>query len=184
MLLFTGNQVLAAAPFTDVKPEDAFYTAVSELYDARIISDDGSGLFRPNEPMNRDFYVSLATMIGCKECLTPSYEDIARYHTSPFEDLSKENPYYYCIAYAQDEDITQGYIVDTTGKAVCENGNSYVTPPFCAENKTTRIEAAAMLLRRAHLWNDTLNSQHYERNEIISDVTEYWYGYAQKALQI
>ena len=41
-----------------------------------------------------------------------------------------------------------------------------------------------MLLRRANLWNDSLNSGNFDRSENISDADNYWYGYAKKALEI
>lgn len=94
-------------PFSDVKPSDSFYNAVEELFDAKIISDDGSHLFRPNDFMNRDFFVSLATSIGCQQCLTPTTDDIIKYQKSPFVDLPKTNPFYYCIAMASESGITQ-----------------------------------------------------------------------------
>jgi hypothetical protein len=57
--------------------------------------------------MNRDFFVSLAVGIGCHKCETPSIEDILKYPISPFIDLPKTNQYYYCIAYAKDNNIAQ-----------------------------------------------------------------------------
>ena len=94
-------------PFTDVYKNDTFYTAVGALYQKGIISDTPDHLFRPNDLMTRDFYVFMAVGIGCKECETPSTADIIRYQNSPFVDLSKINPYYYCVAYAEDIGITQ-----------------------------------------------------------------------------
>lgn len=172
------------SPFSDVRSTDSFYESVNDLYDSRMISDDGSWLFRPNEPMNRDFFVSIITMMGCKECLTPSDDDMVKYSHSPFVDVSKNNQYYYCIAHAHEKNIVQGYLPDVNGNISCQNGKNFKGQnPFCAENKITRIEAAAMLLRRANLWNDNLNSLDFTRSEIISDVNKYWYGYAQKAIQ-
>ena len=133
--------------------------------------------------MNRDFFVSLAMNIGCKECLTPTPQDIIAYNVSPFVDMAKTNPYYYCIAEAKYDNIAQGYITDLAGKSTCENGMTYTSNPFCPANTITRIEAAAMLLRQANLWNDTLN-QNIAHTETISDVTNYWYGYAKKALEV
>lgn len=121
--LFLGENIFAAdIPFTDIQPTDSYYKAVKTLYENRIISDDGTHLFHPNEAMSRDFYVALSVAVGCKKCETPSMEDIIRYQVSPFFDLTKANPRYYCIAYAKEANITQGYIPDTTGKAYCENG--------------------------------------------------------------
>jgi S-layer homology domain len=57
-----------------------------------------------------------------------------------------------------------------------------MSSPFCAENTISRIEAAAILLRRANLWSETLNSGTFDKNLIIPDVTPYWYGYAKKAI--
>ena len=39
-----------------------------------------------------------------------------------------------------------------------------------------------MLLRQTKLWDDTKN-QNVEKTMNISDVSEYWYGYAKKAVE-
>jgi hypothetical protein len=172
----------ATLPFTDVKPESQYYQAVKKLFDAWVISNNDDNLFRPDDLMNRDFYISLTVWIGCKKCNTPSQEDIIRYQYSPFIDLPKVNPYYYCIAYSKEAGITQGYTLDTNGVSTCENNRSYTSSPFCALNTINRIEATAVLLRRANLWNDTLNNT-VTKDIIIPDVSDYWYGYAKKGIQ-
>lgn len=174
-------------PFIDIDKNSEYYSAISKLYEAWVIYDDWSHKFNPNETMNRDFFVSLATQIGCKECLTPSAEDIIKYNNSPFVDLSKSNKFYYCIAYAHDNWITQWYNIDPYNNlAYCENWQKFSSSPFCENNSTTRIEAAGMLLRQAKLWNDSLNSSNFAKNENFSDIDEknYWYGYAQKSLEM
>jgi hypothetical protein len=108
---------------------------------------------------------------------------VSLYQTSPFVDIRKSNPYYYCIAEAKTIGITQGYILDQTQSTTCEDGSKYTSSPFCALNSTSRIEATAMLLRRANLWNDTLNSGDFDRSIDIPDATTYWYGYAKKWVQ-
>jgi hypothetical protein len=40
-----------------------------------------------------------------------------------------------------------------------------------------------MLLRRANLWNDTLNSTNTDKTLQITDVSSYWYGYAKKWIE-
>jgi hypothetical protein len=183
--LFSLGTVFAGEmPYTDVPASAPYASAVQELYDSRIITDDGSRLFRPTDLMARDFFVSLAVGIGCRQCITPSVDDVIRYQVSPFVDLPQMNQYYYCIAYAKEYNIAQGYILDQTGKSTCENGAPYTSSPFCAGNTITRIEAAAILLRRAKLWDDTLNSTNLDRSISIPDVTPYWYGYAKKAIEI
>ena len=97
----------ASVPFTDIKSSDPYYNAVSDLYNSSIITDNGDHLFRPNDLMSRDFFVSLAVGIGCHKCETPSVDDIIKYQISPFIDLPKTNRYYYCIAYAAENNIAQ-----------------------------------------------------------------------------
>lgn len=158
LLSFVSASSAASIPFTDVRNTDPYYSAIAELYSARIISDDGSHLFRPTEPMTRDFFTSLVMSVGCTSCTKATPEMVSLYQTSPFIDIRKSNPYYYCIAEAKAIGITQGYILDQTQSTSCEDGTKYTSSPFCASNSTSRIEATAMLLRRANLWNDTLNS--------------------------
>lgn len=180
-LLFSMGTVFAIEmPFSDIQPSDSYYDAVRELYEGRVISDNGDHLFKPHDLMSRDFFVSLAVGIGCHKCETPNIEDIIKYQISPFVDLPKTNQYYYCIAYAKDNNITQGYILDNNGQVTCENRQQYMSSPFCAANTITRIEAAAILLRRAKLWDDTINSTSFDKSTIIPDTTSYWYGYAKK----
>ena len=169
----------ATFPFTDVKESDAYYDGVRDLYEYGIISDDGTGLFRPSEAITRDMFVGLSISVSCQKCLSPSIEDILHYSMSPFIDLEKRNPYFYCIAWASEKNIVLGYTPDTSGKSTCQNGKSYSSNTFCAENRTSRIEAVAMLLRQAKLWDDTKNQSFTKTREIV-DVSTYWYGYAEK----
>jgi hypothetical protein len=53
--------------------------------------------------------------------------------------------------------------------------------PFCPADTTSRIEAAAILLRQAGIWDDTKNISRVRTTEIV-DVSDYWYGYAKKAV--
>ncbi len=184
-LLFSWGTVFAIEmPFTDVGPNDVYYSSVQELYEWKVISDSGDHLFRPADLMSRDFFVSLAVGIGCHRCETASMEDIITYRVSPFVDLQKTNQFYYCIAYAKDANISQWYTPDKSGKATCENSQQYMSSPFCAENTISRIEAAAILLRRAKLWDDTLNSGNFDKSIVIPDATSYWYGYAKKGIDM
>ena len=184
LLSSTEGVFALVTPFTDIRSSDPYFEAVWELYENRVISDNGDHLFRPNDLMNRDFFVSLAVGIGCHECETPSVEDIIKYQVSPFIDLPKTNRYYYCTAYAKDIDIIRWYIPDATGQATCEDQKKYMSSPFCSENTISRIEAAAILLRRAKLWDDTMNSGFFDKSIAIPDTTAYWYGYAKKWIEI
>jgi hypothetical protein len=107
-LLFSLGTVFAAEmPYSDVPANAPYANSVQELYDNKVITDDGSHLFRPTELMARDFFVSLSVGIGCHQCETPPIADIISYRSSPFIDLPKTNRYYYCIAYAADTRIAQ-----------------------------------------------------------------------------
>lgn len=93
-----------------------------------------------------------------------------------------DNPYYYCIAKAVNESSITGYPTDQTGKVFCEDGQSFTKESFCQNNKTSRILAAVILLRKANLWNDVLNAG-FQKSLTINDVASNWYGYAQKAIE-
>ena len=43
------------------------------------------------------------------------------------------------------------------------------------------MEAAAMLLRQANLWNEDLN-KNLNKTVVINDISDYWYGYALKGI--
>jgi PKD repeat protein len=182
-LLFSFQAFASESIFVDVKKDAPYYDAVNFLVESRVIHDRWNGYFYPESPMTRDFYVSLAVGVGCKKCTTPTIEDIIKYTESPFIDLEKNNPYYYCIAYAAEKWITQWYTIKDGETKTCENGKSYTTTPFCWDNTITRIEAVAIFLRRAELWNESLNSGNFEQKITIPDVSKNWYGYAQKWIE-
>ena len=120
---------------------------------------------------------------ACDSCLSPTIEDMVKYQNSPLPDVSKDNPYYYCIARAFDEKSILGVALNATGKSVCKNGNSYDQIALCNDNTTSRIESAVSLLKKANLWNDTLNSS-VVKTLTINDVDAYSFGYAQKAIEL
>ena len=184
-----GLPLVSAAtfPFTDVKQDSPYYSAVKYLFDARIITDDGSHLFHPIDTINRDTFVGLSVSVSCKKCISPTTEDVIHYQTSPFIDLTKSNTYFYCIAYAAEKNIVQWYIPDQSGKSSCQDKSVYSSNPFCQNNKTSRIEASAVLMRQAGLWNDTLNRGYIPKMDIADDSLKawaYWRGYAEKWLQV
>ena len=127
--------------------------------------------------------MGIAVGVSCRKCLSPSIEDIIRYSQSPFIDILKKNQYFYCISYAKEKEIVRGYTLDSTGKTQCQDGKTFSEVPFCPSNNITRIEAAAVLLRQAGLWNESLNDSSYERKMTLSDMDAYWYGYAQKGVE-
>ena len=182
ILAFFEGCYSAEMPFIDVSEKDVYFDGVRDLYDFGMITDDGSHLFRPEDPIERDMFVWLATSVSCHKCLSPTLEDILHYDVSPFVDLQKTNPNYYCIAYANEQEIVQGYTLSAEWTTACEDKKIYSRTPFCEKNKTTRIEATAMLLRQWKLWDDTRNSQ-YMKKQVINDVNSYWQGYAEKWIQ-
>ncbi len=170
-------------PFVDIPQGSPYYDAVKYLYNQNIITDDGSHKFHGEDTITRDIFVGLSVSVSCRKCITPTPADIVAYQISPFVDLSKANPYFYCIAYAAEKNIVQWYNLDkATGKVSCQNNQIYSNTPFCENNKTTRIEAAGMLLRQAKLWDDIQN-QNTKKTIHISDISDYWYGYGIKGIQ-
>jgi S-layer homology domain len=50
----------ATLPFQDIPLTAPYFESVQSLYEQGIITDDGSGLFKPDSLMDRDLYVALA----------------------------------------------------------------------------------------------------------------------------
>lgn len=88
------------------------------------------------------------------------------------------------MSYAKDKEIVFGYSIPGATSYACQDNQSWNGVPFCAKNRTSRIEAAAMLLRQAGLWDDAINSTSFTRKRTFKDVDPYWYGYAQKGADI
>ncbi|EKE30329.1 MAG: hypothetical protein ACD_2C00005G0004 [uncultured bacterium (gcode 4)] len=169
-------------PFTDIKPNDELYKDLKTLYSNNVIKDSPDHLFRPDSLITRDEFLWIVIWVWCKDCINPTTEDFIKYDSSPFVDLSKFNPYYYCIASWKESKITQWYLLDSKWEYTCQNKKTFTSTPFCPENNTTRIEAVAMLLRIANLWDDTKNST-VAHDVLIKDVDNNWYWFAKKWIE-
>lgn len=185
-----GNIFAVDLPFADT-PREAFYREDLEfLYTQGIVTDnqgervDGLLYFRPNAILTRDAFVSLAVGAGCKRCDFPSQQDIETYRNSPFGDVTPSNPYFYCISYALEQDIIEGYTSEGGETYVCQDGSSLEgnSPPFCPANNITRLEAIRVLLRQSDLWDDERNRGEIPRDLEINDIPfeSPDYGYARK----
>ena len=157
-LAFASVGFASALPFTDVPTTVDYYEDLSSLYGRGIISDSADHKFNPESLMNRDDFVAIVVGVSCKKCLVPSFDDILKYTTIPFVDFKRENQNFYCVSYAKEQGIVEGYVIGADGKSACQDGQAYSETPFCAFNKISRIEAAAVLLRQAGLWDNTKNS--------------------------
>lgn len=183
-LIITPSIALASElPFTDVTPQSSYFSDLKHMYDAGVLSDTPDHLFHPDALLPRDEFVGITVGVSCHKCITPSVDDILHYITNPFADILKQNRYFYCISYAREKEIVRGYTLDASSKAQCQDGKSFSEVPFCPSNSITRIEAAAVLLRQAGLWSESLNSAAFEKKMTFQDVDPYWYGYAQKAVE-
>ncbi len=177
-----GAAFASGLPFSDVKESDDYYADLKTLYERGIIQESPTGKFFPDALMNRDEFVSIVVGVTCKRCLMPTFDDILKYTTLPFVDFDRKNINFYCVSYAKEQKMVEGYVVNGSNTSTCQDGTSFNETPFCANNKITRIEAAAVLLRQAGLWNNDLNTSNFNHRETLSDVNASWYGYAQKGL--
>jgi hypothetical protein len=115
LLSFVGMQsclfeVRAASyelPFTDVAETDDYYGDLVNLYQRGIIADNPSKRFNPNSLMNRDDFVAIVVGVSCKNCLSPSFEDILKYTALPFTDFERKNQNFYCVSYAKEKGIVE-----------------------------------------------------------------------------
>jgi len=182
LAFFQSHTLAADLPFTDVPKNASWYNDLKRMYEGGVIPDTADHLFRPDGLLPRDEFVGIVVGVSCKKCVYPTISDILKYRTDPFTDVTKKNKYFYCISYAKEQNMVQGYILDQFGKTSCQDGKSFTEVPFCPVNSIERIEAATVLLRQANLWSETLNSSAYDRRLNLPDVDTYWYGYAQKAI--
>ncbi len=171
-----------ALPYTDIEPSDAYYDDVRTLYEQGIISDNFEHRFYPQALIRRDDFTAIVMEVGCTNCRTPGFDLVSRYVRRPFPDVSYANENFYCISEANSQGIVQGYILGPDGTTACQNGAVYSESPFCVENAITRIEATALLLRQADLWDDARNADPPPRRYDLSDVSDYWYAYAERAI--
>lgn len=169
-------------PFRDVQKSDEIYSDLYYLYNNNVIKDTYDHMFRPDMLIPRNEFVWIVIWVWCKDCLNPTASEIIKFTISPFLDVSKLDPYYYCISYWKQEWVTQWYLLWSNGTYTCQNNETFSSVPFCPENNTTRIEAAAMLLRTAKIWNDELNAN-TKRTTVISDVDDKWYWFAKKWIE-
>lgn len=185
LFLLSPSLVIAAElPFTDVSLEASYYAPLKHMYAAEVIGDTVDHLFHPDGLLPRDEFVGITVGVSCKKCISPSIEDIIHYRENPFIDILKKNQYFYCISYAKEKEIVRGYTLDSNRVTQCQNKQSFSEVPFCGANNITRIEAASVLLRQAGIWNESYNNSPYEKKIILPDVDSYWYGYAQKAVEL
>ncbi|EKE27138.1 MAG: hypothetical protein ACD_4C00029G0003, partial [uncultured bacterium (gcode 4)] len=116
ILILSFWTLKAQNPFIDVNKNDFFYNDLDYLYNAWVIKDTPDHKFNPNSLIKRDEYVATVVWVWCKECINPTIEDILKFSTDPFVDLTKENSYFYCIAKWKEEGIIQWYTLDASWK--------------------------------------------------------------------
>ena len=181
-------------PFTDIKTTDTYYSSVLQLYKQGILTDTDEHLFYPNELIARDLFVWIVVWVSCHKCISPSIEDYIKYQVNPFIDVTKINPYFYCISYWKEKGIIQWYNYDINWSVSCQNNTTFTknenptSTPFCPVNNITRIEAAAVLLRQASLWNEAMNSSLQSQLSFPNNTGDkgmrYWFWYTKKAIQV
>ena len=89
--------------YSDVKPTDWFYNAVTKATELAIVSGMGDGTFAPNKNISRgDFAIMVVNMLG-----QDAVNEANKIETSPFTDVDIKNDYYAkAIAYCE----SKGYI--------------------------------------------------------------------------
>ena len=138
--------------FPDVNKGDWFNTAVSTLSGMEIIIGYEDGTFRPNEPITRAEFVTIATRF---------YNHTAEYKPGTFPDVDEDDWYADYIQAAVDMELILGHDDGTFGP----------------ENPITRAETAAivnrMLGRRPH--EDHLLSEEVMNTWVDNANQDMWY---------
>lgn len=77
------------------------------MYNNGIIANKDIYLNAPNKLIPRDEFTSIIVGVSCKKCLSPTGEDIIKFSSFPFIDVTKTNQYFYCISYAKSTSLVQ-----------------------------------------------------------------------------
>lgn len=87
------------SPFTDVRPGDWYYDAVSFVYNKGYFAGTGAGVFSPNAPMNRAMVATVLYRLAGSEKVTG---------TAGFEDVAEGQWYTQAIAWASAKGVVNG----------------------------------------------------------------------------
>lgn len=184
--------------FSDIDKNYKYYHEVQELYNRWILFPDANGKLNPTKLLNRDEFVGISMEIICKKCIQPNTElEFLQAYTwkNVYFDINEANPYFYCVAEADNKQYVKWYVQGD----VCQNNTSKEWErPFCPDNKITKEEAYAVIMRNSKIWTIAQNAietqaiiDGYETEKLSDDVypknsdgSPYtFYGYFKKALQ-
>ena len=132
--------------FSDINSDYKYLDELQTLYDKWMILPGSDWKFNPYQLLTREEFVWITMEVSCKKCIKPnvSYLFIEKYQTKPFYDVWLDNKYFYCIAYAEDNNYINWYDLSYT----CDDG-TYLEweRPFCTNNNIILEEALAIILR-------------------------------------
>lgn len=150
--------------FSDISTEYWYYNELQTLYDRGMVFPDEDGDFNPLRLLNRDEFVWISMEVICKKCISPNtdYNFIEAFAwTQPFFDVFETNKYFYCIAEAEDKNYVKWY----DPGVVCEDWTTKENEvPFCVNNKITKEESIAVILRNSWIFTEEDN------NLVIADI--------------
>ena len=197
MWVVFGNSVQVQDIFIDIDESYEYLSELQQLYDRGMIVVGENRRFNPQWLLDRDEFVGVTMEVICEKCvqpLTPIWLLQAYSSTQSYFDVTKTNPYFYCIEEANDKDYVRGYGIGVS----CEDGTSRAWErPFCPDNRILLEEAIAVLLRNSGIFTIEDNQQVLQAirdggiTENISpdvsptdnDGNEYtFYGYLRRAL--
>jgi S-layer homology domain len=195
--VFADNYLPIDEVFSDIKKDYKYYNEVQELYNRWILFPDSDGKLRPEKLLERDEFVWISMEVICRKCIQPTVEIefLTKYTGKPiYFDINETNKYFYCVAEADDKSYVRWYVAWDT----CEDGTKKEgEKPFCPNNKITREEAYAVIMRNSKIWTIEQNEailqsirDNRETESISQDVspknsdgTPYtFFGYFKKAL--
>jgi hypothetical protein len=183
--------------FSDIEKDYKYFHEVQELYNRGILFPDENGRLNPTKLLDRDEFVWISMEVICNKCIQPNteYKFIEAYTAKEvYFDIDERNPYFYCVAEADAKNYVKWY----DKWDICQNKTSKENErPFCPDNKITREEAYAVIMRNSKIWTIEDNAKMFEdiksgkeTTQLSSDVypknsdgSPYtFYGYFKKAL--
>lgn len=88
--------------FSDVPPNNQFYTEIQWLAQSGVTSGYGDGTYRPLQQVERGAMAAFFYCLAGKPNFTPPA-------TSPFSDVPTDHPFYKEITWMRSKGITTGY---------------------------------------------------------------------------
>jgi hypothetical protein len=157
-------------------PQYRFLIGIFLIFSSLLLSES---VFAASGDVTRSQFISTLLEVNCDSCKIVNAIDAWKFEKPRFADVGLSNPDYYCIEKA----ISKWYVEGYDSATLCQDGTNASGSKFCPNNTITRIEASAVLLRQALIWNDVYDKADTTPYGTINWLDVSWNRYARKAIE-